>query len=436
MLVVSVKRPAYILIPFLTLAFGLWTLYHNGPRIIRDNGGFLSSVLSGQQGASSRTHNEVFSASTGDQRFFMIDFGDQQAINPNIIPHSVLENTWIVVAQLLPLPQSSQFAEIACNAVFDNGTLRCVNHAIALPIAPTFGDKCTGDVELLGLNKGPHDARVFYGPRIPYTIYGSNSAFACFGQWVQDFRTLTEWGYEAFGEDDFLQATELQRPPPWGVMEKNWFLFFDQNDQAYLHYDVAPKRVFAKVEANGAVGPDLAVSTASHDEKCMAKFMPTIGPELESIHQTTNSLLITLCKRSDPSCVADDSNTFIFTIFQHKTYFSFHALYEPYLMLFGQTAPFKLYGISKKPFWVHGRGEGIRKAQIEHSHWEQRDVEDEGGAPKEEMFYITSISWRNKGQKYHGYIDDVLFVGFGIEDKQPAAIDVVAGDLLRGLGTC
>jgi len=364
----------------------------------------------------------------------MIDLGDQKAINPNMIPHPVLEDTWIVVAQLLP--EGYQFAELACNAKFDNGTLRCVNHAVALPIAPTFGDKCTGDLEFLNLNRGPHDARVFYGPRTPYTIYGSNSAFACFGQWVQDFRTLVEWGYETFDENDFFLATELQRPPPWGIMEKNWFLFFDQNDQAYLHYDVVPNRVFAKVETNGAVGPDLAPTTAAHDEACMAKYMPKIGPQLESIHQATNSLLVTLCKRHDPLCTPDDSNTFIFTVFQHKTYFNFHAIYEPYIMLFEHTAPFKLHGISKKPFWIHGRGDSVRAVQTADPQSVRRSVGESSDTLREEMFYVTSVSWKDKGQKYHGYIDDVLFVAFGIEDEQTAAIDVVAGDLLRGLGTC
>ncbi|KAK5089683.1 hypothetical protein LTR24_005952 [Lithohypha guttulata] len=433
MLIVSVKRPAYSIVPLSILLFLVWALYHNDVDTSQYRGDLISSIF---RRPSSRTHNVVFSASTADHKFFMVDFGDQLAINPNIIPHPVLEDTWIVVAQLLPEGKGNQFAELACNAKFDNGTLRCVNHAVALPIASTFGDKCAGDLELLNLNRGPHDARVFYGPRTPYTIYGSNSAFTCFGQWIQDFRTLVEWGYEIFDENDFFHATELQRPPPWGTMEKNWFLFFDQNDQAYLHYDVAPGRVFAKVETNGAVGPDLAPITAAHDEECMARYMPKIGPQLESIHQATNSLLVTLCKRHGPLCIPDDSNTFIFTVFQHKTYFNFHALYEPYIMLFEHTAPFKIHGISRKPFWIHGRGDGIREVDIAHPHSVRRSVGKESDAGGDEMFYVTSVSWKNKGQKYHGYIDDVLFVAFGIEDRQPAAIDVVAGDLLRSLGTC
>ena len=389
----------------------------------------LSSVWKGQYGTSA-THFEISSSSTWDHKYFMLDFGDQETMNPNIIPHPFVENTWIVVAQLRQ--EGQHFAELSCNAVFENGTLKCNGHAAALPIAPTYGDKCIGDLGYIGLNKGPHDARVFYGPHVPLTIYGSNSAFTCFGQWVQDFRMLTEWSYEQLDHEEFLYQTELQRPPPWGTFEKNWFLFWDHEDQAYLHYDVYPRRVFAKVDSSGAIDSDLGTLTAVHDEKCMSKYMPKIGKELESIHQATNSLSITMCRRTDDTCTPDKSNTFIFTIFQHKTYFNFHALYEPYVMIFEQTDPFQLHAISRKPFWIRGRRGKDSPEGMSVTTSEAPDAV----APNEEMFYVTSVSWKNAGQKYHGYLDDVLFVAFGIEDEQSAAIDVIAEDLMQDLGTC
>jgi hypothetical protein len=52
------------------------------------------------------------------------------------------------------------------------------------------------------------------------------------------------------------------------------------------------------------------------------------------------------------------------------------------------------------------------------------------------MFYITSMSWKGHDQKYHGYIDDVLFLAFGIEDTRAAAIDVKAADLMQDLALC
>ena len=387
------------------------------------------SAISIDGSGTSVQHREVFSVSTADKKYFMIKFGDQQAMNPNIIPHPTLEDTWVIVAQdqKSAMTSSVWFAELVCNAVFKNDVLECTFPPTILPIAATTGDKCNGELDFFRLNVGPHDARVFYGPKAPYTLFGSNSMFTCFGQWMQDLRTLVDWGFELYLEEDFRQATEIQRPQPYRPIEKNWFTFWDKHGEAYAHYDLAPRRVFAKLGHDGSVGKDLAPMAYANDEKCMAKYMPKLAPELESIHQATNSLQITLCKRSDRSCEPNDSNTFLFTIFHHKSYYSFHSVYEPYVMLFQQTAPFEIHAISQKPIWIHGRKKEISGPPI-------------GARPQPaghtEMFFVTSISWRQRGQKYHGYIDDVLFISFGIEDANTGGIDVLAGDLLADLGLC
>lgn len=249
--------------------------------------------------------------------------------------------------------------------------------------------------------------------------------FACFGQWILDFRLLVDWGFEFFVKDQFRSATELQRPPPYGFVEKNWFIFWDKDEEIYLHHDIAPKRVFAKLAYDGSVGPDLAPQAAASDEKCMAKYMPTLTPPHETLHQATNSLSITLCKRSDPECRPNESNTFIMIIFQDKKSFDAHYLYEPYVMLFQQSAPFAIHGISTKPLWISGRGK--------QGEWLTADKKT---LNQTEFLYVTSLSWKKQGQKYHGYVDDVLLMLFGIEDARTAGIDVTAGDLLRDLGIC
>ena len=381
-------------------------------------------------GDPDETHRKVFSVSTADKKYFRIKFGEREAINPNIIPHPSLNDTWIIVAQQQrsSVKSSVWFAELVCNAVFKNDALECVDSPMILPITTAPGGKCDGKLDYFTFSVGPHDARVFYGPVNPYVIYGSNSAFTCFGQWMLDFRVVVDWGFELLAENQFRLATELQRPGPYGAVEKNWFVFWDKTGQMYAHYDVVPKRVFAKLGYDGSIGPDLAPFAAPNDETCMAKYMPKIAPKLESIHQATNSLSITLCKRLDPSCEVNDTNTFILTIFQHKSYYSFHGVYEPYVMLFQRTAPFAIHAISQKPIWIHGRG----KAKVPDSLVE----EERQSWNQTEMFYVTSTSWKKQGQKYHGYIDDELFIAFGIEDSSTAGIDIVAGDLLMDLGLC
>lgn len=385
-------------------------------------------------------HREVFSVSSSDKKYFLMEFG-QYATNPNVIPHPTLTDTWIIVAQqeMKAVRNYMWWAEIACNATFQSGVLRCMDEPIILLIPPTAGLNCNGALTYFGDSVGPHDARVFYGPKTPHIIYGSNSAYTCFGQWMIDLRSVANSDFDRVMGKEFQKPTELQRPAPYSPVEKNWFVFWDKNEQIYVHYDVWPSRLFAKLEYDGTVGQDLAPLASTSDNECMAKYMPKISQELnpidltplETVHQATNSLSITLCKGADPFCIADDSNTFILAIFQHKTYIWSHSVYEPYAMLFRRTAPFEVYGISTKPIWIHGRGgpgTGKKPATL--------TAENIATWSQTEMFYLTSLSWKAQDHKYHGYIDDVVFIAFGIEDSKSAGIDVVAGDLLMDLGLC
>lgn len=378
----------------------------------------------------SAMYSILLSTSTPDQKLFPINFGDFQAINPNIIPHPKLQDTWVVTAQQLQ-ESSPDFksVEISCNAAFSDSALRCIDQPAALPISATFGPHCRDDLAHLAFNVGPHDARVFYGPTMPYTIYGSNSGHTCFGQWIQDFRTLANWDGES-GDWEFRTPTDLQRPAPYHPIEKNWFPFWDHEGHIYIHHEIYPRRVFAKLNLDGSVGPDIAPLASTNDQSCMAKYMPKVKEEMESIHQATNSLLITLCKRTDPGCHPDNTNTFIMTIFQHKAFYSYHSVYEPYLMLFSQQSPFEIHAISKKPFWINGRGKPGEKRP---SYLPLRPTDPWN---QTEMLYVTSMSWKSQGLTYHGYADDKLFLAFGIEDQQTAAIDIIADDLMQDLGPC
>jgi hypothetical protein len=382
-------------------------------------------------------YQEIFSLTTANKKYFFIDFGDKEAINPNLIPHPTASDTWIIVAQYDKDEMGANapivFEELICLAVFEDGVLRCVRSATVLPVKDTPGGNCKDKLKWFNLSHGPHDARVFWGPEKPYIVFGSNSQYTCFGLYIQDFRMLVQdgpnGGYDLTGstmdslaqapQDDswFREATEMKRPLPWGPVEKNWFPFWDPEGNMYVHYDVAPRRVFAKIDDTGSIGPDLAPQALGTDEKCLAKYMPSVAPENESVHQSTNSLRITMCKRADPACTVTADNTFIMAIFQFKSYYSFHGVYEPYVMLFHEQAPFEVRGISRKPLWIHGR-EAVP----------DRNTTD--------MLYVTSMSWKQHGSRYHGYLDDEMFIGFGVEDERPAAVDLLASSLVEGIGLC
>jgi hypothetical protein len=374
------------------------------------------------QGFHEFTHNEVYSVSTVDRKYFLVEFGIQEAINPNIIPHPLSNDKWIIVAQKRNSNSLDQVfhAELVCTAMYrSDGVLACETDPLVLPIAATSPrERCRNQWAPLAFNIGPRDARVFYGPSSPFVIYGSNSQYTCFGQWVVDFRTLVDWwDTNLLGNGVFRNSTELQRPASYSEVEKNWFIFWDANEAPYVHYDLFPRRSFAKINMDGSVGVDLAVLSEPDDNKCLFKYMPKlINRQSEFIHQATNSLSITLCQRSELDCEPNDSNTFILIIFHRKIRHGLSSTYEPYNMLFHRTSPFQIHGVSKKPLWIHGR-----KAA-------------DGGS--DEMIYVTSMSWKNHGQKYHGYSDDVIFLAFGIDDARTGGIDVLASDLLKDMDLC
>ena len=382
-------------------------------------------------------YTEVFSQTTTNRKFVPISFAGSHAYNTNTIPHPIKNNTWIVVAQ--GLKEESQLfpsEEVVCEAKFLNGTLVCTNKPTTVNLQCYTEGNCEGKLHMMGLILGPRDARVFMGPDRPYVTYGSQSTYICFGQWVQDARmVLNSYDKQTYSPlpDLFIAPTELKRPGDLkSMVEKNYFLFWDTDGVMYAHYDIWPQRSFAQLELDGSGMSDLAPVTREHDQLCMSKYFPKLISKTESIHQATNSLAITLCNRTDPNCIPNNTNTFIMHIFQHKSYHSYHGMYEPFVILMQRTVPFAIHAISQRPFWIHGR-EQLTPMSDSPLYHDNPDGIPEGHS---EMFYVTSMNWKSNLQNYHGYLDDVLFIGFGIEDARPGLIDVLAGDLLQDLAFC
>jgi hypothetical protein len=380
-------------------------------------------------------YRELFSLTTRDRKFIPIFLDGDVAYNPNIIPHPTKYDLWIVVAQHEQSGQGLKpSGQLTCTAGFLNGVLVCTETPTIMPISESIYGICEGDLAVYNFRLGPRDGRMFYGPGVPYIAYGSQSQYTCLGIWIQDIRTLLEPFHleqDTLG-NIFKGATELRRPAPWKGVEKNFFVFWDSSGKAYAHHDIYPNRVFAQIDMDGTVGPDLAPAIAKKDQVCMAQYMPAVTFKQETIHQATNSLSITLCKRKDPKCVPSDSNTFIMHLFHHKSYWDYHGVYEPYVLLFQQAPPFAIHSISQRPLWIYGRNALTRETRA--LQYEGREEYIPEGHT--EMFYMTSISWRTHGQKYHGYIDDPLLLAFGIEDSRSAIMDVLAGDLLQDLAYC
>ncbi|RMZ88287.1 hypothetical protein DV736_g4494, partial [Chaetothyriales sp. CBS 134916] len=382
-------------------------------------------------------YRRLSSLSSPNGSFWPINLGRKPGYNANVIPHPSNNKLWIVVVQHEQYHEEfDQSAELACNAAFVNGALHCRQDARPLPIERSIFGVCEDGLQFTNLRLGPRDARVFYGPEVPFLMYGSQSEYICIGLWIQDVRLMLDAFHRGRGleVDLFRSATELRRINTTGPIEKNYFLFWDRQGTGYVHYNLWPKRSFAELQVDGSESEDMAGLTAHKDNICMRKLMPPVAQESESIHQATNSLSITMCKRDETDCVPNDWNTYIMHIFHHKGYYAFHGVYEPFVVLFKNSAPFDLHAISKKPFWVEGR-KNLTIASDSPLYRKHPEYIPENHT---EFFYFTSMSWKTHGQKYHGFIDDELFLSFGIEDARSGVIDVRARDLLDdlALGIC
>ena len=377
-------------------------------------------------------YRELFSLSTVDRKFFKIFHENGSVYDASILPHPSQHNVWIVVAQQ-QIPNSGH---VVCQSGFLNGVLICGEEEVDLPLQHSeIKGLCKSDAHGHRDDTRPVDARTFFGPDVPYVTYGAPSRHTCYGQHLQDGRRLLRaFAVEQFaGQQTFKAPAEIQKPGVYKDVEKDYFLFWDSDGKPYVHYEMFPQRVFSELNIDGSVGPSIASIAASKDAICMGQYLPRIeDPENQWLQQATNSLSITLCKRKDPLCKPSDSNTHIMHIFHHASLYDEHLVYEPYLALFEQTAPFALTAISQRPFWIHGR-DVLSANSSTIQYWGKENLIPEGHT---ERFSVSGLSWKTHGQKYHGYMDDPVILGLGIEDAQAAGMDVLAGDLVEDLAFC
>ncbi|KAH9845293.1 hypothetical protein Tdes44962_MAKER01303 [Teratosphaeria destructans] len=390
--------------------------------------------------------HEVYSVSKQDRRYWPIHMDGNSIYNANLLPHPTRTDLWIAVGT-----HELRYGTdaLSCNVGNYEGVLLCDAEAKPLPVASSIESRCEGSPGA-GVDRlpGPRDIRLFWGPDVPYVMFGKPSTMICLGMYIQDARELIEpYGVESVaGSQLFHHETELKRPKQatesqWtlATIEKNWFVFWDVNGTAYVHFDIWPTRSFAKLDWDGSTGEELSPAAGTRDKMCLLDLMPLLRSEFqESLQQATNSLAITMCRRADPNCEQTADNTFVMTIFQRQLKHKGHKTYQPYIMLFNQSAPFNLHAISEKPLWIHGR------TLLTNLNVSPRYLSPDLSVPANhtEMFYVTSMAWKRHGQKYHGYLDDPIWLNFGREadfgykDAQGAAIDVLAESLVQDITLC
>ncbi|OLL26778.1 hypothetical protein NEOLI_001746 [Neolecta irregularis DAH-3] len=361
-----------------------------------------------------------------------IDFGSAK-LNPNILPLPPnAKYPYFIIGR--STTDGSYQEIVACFADFEHlpltqrRILKCVDEPKVITVPSTKAKKC--EKTWMELVKGPHDPRVFWSPKgEPLMTFGTQSSFTCFGQWIVDLRAVYQPLNDLLsgtigGNINFSELQELRRPEPYGEFEKNWFLIWDETGDMYVHHDSNP-RVFSKL------GVETPVNLAQ-EKPCRSLPDPSLLPEGVDHHQSTNTLLVFLCKRL--SCPPNPPQVLI-SIHQKKYFEMYHAFYQRYVIVYSATFPFHEIGRTKMLDML-GTKEGEMNYIVSLA-WEVRNqgsLAPPKGHVGEGLSDQDATSW--KEHLYDGYLDDTVLISLGIEDKYSAMLDVIAQDLVGCLDTC
>lgn len=300
-----------------------------------------------------------------------------------------------------------------------------------------------------GMDKyiGPEDMKLFWtregAPLLIFT-YQVDEDNLCQGMFLVDARSAIPELIKAFGKEHnnmppirFEEPILLHRQPPDGEedsaryqREKNWAftqsLFSHDADE--LMFMVEPGRLFRWKSDNEPVedvgsNPESAVTEPyppdlksgeetwhSAEQTCVHDVMLSNN----HVHQSTPMLSITLCNRGE--CEPSANNTVMVGMLQRR--YDRPAVsntwYDRHIAVYSSDAPYNMISVSKTLIYY---GEGNK------------------------YIWTGSMVYIKKDDRYsydrsHGFLDDEIWLSFGIGDSAPGWIDVEARDLVAGHYFC
>ncbi|KAF2102939.1 hypothetical protein NA57DRAFT_52481 [Rhizodiscina lignyota] len=292
---------------------------------------------------------------------------------------------------------------------------------------------------------GPEDVKAWWttsgAPMLMFTnIYPIGNIKECFSMYMVDARAVTPRLDEALGEYgthlppiEFDTPVRLHRAEPRSV-EKNWAPFqapfgpdagdiffnveldgqraykFDRFDE-YVRPVKTPPSSSPLDEAfylSGAGEPEQPAEPKR--ATCLHNLVDKYG--YWQIHQGTPVLSMTLCNRGE--CEPNIHNTVNFGIIQPK-YVKPLNWYEPRIATWNITRPFEWRSISKR-LTYHGTKSREYVYTMHMSY-----------------FFNTTSPPENRA---HGFLDDEIWLGFGVADSRGAFMDVDARELMADHHYC
>ncbi|KAM5349636.1 hypothetical protein ACJ41O_006141 [Fusarium nematophilum] len=291
---------------------------------------------------------------------------------------------------------------------------------------------------------GPEDMKLFWtrkGAPILIFTYQVDDENLCEGMFLIDARAAVPELVGALGRHarkmppiQFQEPTPLRRTPPEGhesdgryQREKNWAptqsIFAEDEDELMFMVETGNLFKWAGLEkpleevtlgtdresaVEAPYPPDLAEGDEtwhSEEKTCMHDVMQTN----RGVHQSTPMLSLTLCDRGE--CEPSEDNTVMISMVQQRHDRPAYPAtwYDHRIAVYAAAPPFNLMGVSKKLSY-HGE---VHTAYT----WTGSMVflANQTGIP---------------GNRSHGYLDDEIWLSFGIGDSAPGWLDIKASELV------
>ena len=287
---------------------------------------------------------------------------------------------------------------------------------------------------------GPEDMKLFWtrggAPLLVFT-HQTPDENLCEGMFMVDVRAIVPELHEALGYQgkrmppvEFYEPVSLRRQPPEGhesdaryQREKNWAPVQNPliRDDEELLFMVEPGHLFrwnttgepvAEVEAESTSAVEAPYPPGSNEtwhsdqETCMHDVMLSN----KHVHQSSPMLSLTLCDRGE--CKPSENNTVLLGMVQRR--YDPPSMpstwYERRIAVYSAAPPYNMMSVSK----------------ILSYHGERDDRYIWTGS----MVYFAN-STEVPYNRNHGYLDDEIWLSFGIADKAPGWMDVDAKELIK-----
>ncbi|KAK9455522.1 hypothetical protein V1511DRAFT_295270 [Dipodascopsis uninucleata] len=373
--------------------------------------------------------------------------------------------------------------------------LQCATDPELVAIETPESGNCP-DHLYLGLRKGPQTPRVFFAPDgAPILTYSANSESDCIGVWMVDVRSVYPPLMEIFPNPplQYVRPTELNRPGSKLEMEQNWVFMF-MNNKTFIQQDLYP-RTYSSIgwqTKNLAPKSFSCVNALTQNKESAVLRQATNTLRLSLCHfpctpTEENTVLISIVhvkyqegyRPYYEKRVLLTSATFPFDIIGYSPSLLIagtdeqELLYTTSLTWDSTQSPRKeranVYNLDRSTYAVksdatdsgssHEEEAGRQNSQEKPSNEKapaKVKVDKRADTPEEKKlkkilkvqeehadksifrdYTVENLQLKGfESDYYHGYLDDVILIGFGIEDRESAVIDVRAEELVKCLIKC